>query len=466
MAAAGGAGGRSTRGWSWRGVPWGRVSITALVVAGLVGVASWQAGSWRVGAIVSAGFVVVVMALNVAATSLVWAVRPLANVRWFPLRHAVVSVGRPGNQTRVILLAVGLGAFFIVGIRAVQGNLLREFSIDLRPGGPDMFLIDIQPDQVSGVRDLVRVRAPWADTRFIPVLRARVTGVKGGTTRLDSFEDVRGQGSLAREYVITYRAGLEANESVVAGRLWPPAPSSRPEVSIEESIRERFRIDVGDRVRFDVLGRVVEATVTSVRRVEWSDARAGGFIFVFRPGVLEAAPSTHIGILRAPSDPGARARFQRDLVARYPNVSAIDVREITRTVQGVLGNITLAITVVGAVALLSGVLILVGSVAMTKFQRLHEAAVFKTLGASTRRIATMLALEYATLGALAGLVGTLAAVGSSWAICRLLLDIPWRAAPDLSAAAVGLTTVLVGVVGVASSLDVLRRKPLATLRAE
>jgi putative ABC transport system permease protein len=128
--------------------------------------------------------------------------------------------------------------------------------------------------------------------------------------------------------------------------------------------------------------------------------------------------------------------------------------------------VTLAITIVGALVLASGVLILVGAVAMTKFQRVYEAAVFKTLGASARDIATMLVIEYGLLGALAGAVGSICAIALTWGVSRWALDIPWRLAPQENAGGMVVTALLVATVGVAASLDVLRRKPLATLRAE
>jgi putative ABC transport system permease protein len=465
-----GANGETRRRATWRArlatADWPKIVAATAVTAGLLAIASWQAGSLRVGALVCGGFVAVAVVLHLAGGLLVRAVQPLTRVTWFPLRHAVISFDRPGNQTRVILMAVGLGAFFIIGVRALQVNLLREFSFDVRTGGPDLFLIDIQQDQAQGVQQFLSQTTGGAETKLIPVLRARVTGVDGERVRLDRYEEVRGQGSLGREYVVTYRPQLEANERVIAGRFWTAAAPAEPEVSIEDSIRERFGIDVGDRVRFDVLGRPIAATVTSVRQVEWNDMRAGGFMFVFSPGVFDRAPQTYIAVLRGPEAPVERARLQRDLVVRYPNVSAIDVREVARTIETVLSHVTLAISIVGAVAIVSGVLILVGSVAMTKFQRLRDAAIFKTLGASSRTLATMLALEYGTLGALAGTVGSIAAIGLSWVVCRLLLDISWRPAVGVSVAGLLVTAISVGVVGVLASLDVLRRRPLATLRAE
>jgi putative ABC transport system permease protein len=447
-----------------------QIAAAAIVTAALVALAAWQASSIQVALVVCGGFAGIALILHGAGALLVRAVRPLAATPYFPLRHAVGSLRRPGNQTRVILLAVGLGSFFVLGVRALQANLLEQFTVQLKRSGADMFLIDIQQDQADGVRAFFR-DAGIAEPQLIPVLRARVTAVRGSETNLESYADVRGRGGLGREYVITYRDRLEPNETLLDGEFWtgkPPLPADATEleVSIEKNIRDRARIRPGDVMRFDVLGRIVQARVTSVREVEWGDARNGGFMFVFRPGSLERAPHTYIATLKAPEDPAARARLQRDLVTRYPNVSAIDVREVLAQIQSVVDNVTFAISIVGTVALASGALILIGAVAMTKFQRVYEAAILRTLGASTRVLGTMLALEYSALGLIAGLIGATGSLALSWAVCRFVFEIDWAPAPGLLAAGAVATTLLVGIIGIVASADVLRKKPLATLRAE
>jgi putative ABC transport system permease protein len=189
-------------------------------------------------------------------------------------------------------------------------------------------------------------------------------------------------------------------------------------------------------------------------------------MFVFRPGTFDAAPHTYISTLRGPRDPADRVRMQASLVAQFPNVSVIDLREILQTIQAVVDNVTLAVTVVGVLVLLSGVLILVGAVSMTKFRRVYEAAILKTLGASSRLIVTMLLMEYGVLGALAGAIGSLGAIALSWGVARFALDLPWHATPDITIIGIVATSLLVAVVGVVASVDVLRHRPLATLRAE
>jgi putative ABC transport system permease protein len=457
------------------GYEWRRYLVITAASGALVLVAAWQAASLEVGLHVCAGFAGVTLVLHVVARYLVRAIRPLERASWFPLRHAVLNLSRPGNQTRVILVAVGLGSFFIIGIRALEANLLRSLALELREDSPDMFLIDIQEDQAQGLRELLQARLP-APPALVPVLRARVSGVEGRQLRLEGAQAVRREG-LGREYVITYRHNLEDNERIIDGRFWgagteagtggaPIRGTEGPEVSVEQGIRDDHGIQVGDTIRFDILGRTIAAQVTSVRAVDWDDSRSGGFIFVFRPGSLEGAPHTYISFMKGPAEAQVRARLQRDIVAAFPNVSVIDALEILKTVRRVLDYVTLAISIVGGIAFLSGALILMGSVAMTKFQRLYEAAIFRTLGASTKTLATMLLLEYGTLGTLAGIIGSTGALVLTWTLSRWVLDIAWYAAPAENLAGIALTALMVAIVGVAASVDVLRRKPLATLRAE
>ena len=450
-----------------------RLGAIATAGIGLVLVAAWQAASLEVGAWVACGFLAVTAALHGIGRGLIRAVRPLEASRWFPLRHAARSLRRPGNQTRVVLLAVGLGSFFIIGINAVQTNLLTAFSLELRDDMPDMFLIDVQEDQAAGVSQLLEAAPLGPDgtdpaPALLPVLRARVTAVTGPETRIEGRDAIRRAG-LGREYTVTYRAEMAENERVVAGSFWdaatPADPDGRLEVSVEDSVIERG-VRLGDTIHFDLLGRPIEARVTSVREVDWDDSRAGGFIFVFRPGAFANAPHAYVAFLRGPAEAEARGALQRELASLYPNVSVIDGLEILRTFRRVLDYVTLAITVVGGIALFAGVLILIGSVAMTRFQRLYDAAVFRTLGANTRALTTMYVLEYGVLGLLAGLVGSAGAIGLTWILTRQVLDVVWTPTPVINVIGLLLTAAAVLVVGVSASTGVLRQKPLLTLRAE
>jgi putative ABC transport system permease protein len=396
---------------------------------------------------------------------------PLTRSRRFAVRHAAISLTRTGNQTRVVLMAVGIGCFFVLGMRALQANLLHEFSIQLGPSTPDLILIDVQRDQVEGVRAVAASYAR-ATPQLVPLMRARVVGIQGRRIVLADADAVRRHGELTREFGLTFREAVEPNEEVVGGAFWSsaltaPVQGADTEVSISEEVVRDADVGVGDLIRFDIAGVPLSARVTSIRKVGWDETQSGGFYFVLRPApALDRVPLSYVGFVELGGEPEARGALQRDLVNAFPNVSAIDVSALVESIREILDNVTLGVTVVGAIALVGGVLILVGAVAMTKFQRLYEAAIYRTLGASTRRIAAMVAVEYGVLGVLAGLLGAGGALGLSWVLAEFLFEMDWRPAPGLLSAGLVLTAMTVMAVGLAASADILLRKPLGTLRSE
>jgi putative ABC transport system permease protein len=456
---------------------WGWVAGAGIGLC-LALVASWQAGSWQTGLAVSAGLGVVTGVLYIAGHWLVRLTGPLTSSSRFPVRHATVSLRRPGNQTRVILMAVGLGCFFMVSVRATQSSLLGELSTQVGDQSPDLVLIDVQNDQVDGVK---AVAAPYLrrPARVAPLMRGRITAVRGRRVELPTLEAVMEHRSLRREFGLTFRTHLESNERLLSGTTWstplesetlPAVAGAAPadtEMTIEEDLARSNDLSIGDVVDFDVAGQAIRARIVGVRNVEWEDSQNGGFVFVLRPApAVSRAGHTYVGFMQVTEGPTGRGALQRDLVKQFPNVSVIDVRDILASIRDVVDNVTLGITVVGAVTLIGGALILVGAVAMTKFERLYETAIYRTLGASARLVTMMLAVEYGMLGTLAGVLGTLGGLALSWGLARYLFEIPWDFPMPLATAGVAGTGLGVALIGVIASVDVVLKKPLATLRSE
>lgn len=441
-----------------------RYATSAIVILGLIMLVSWQAGSLKVGLLFLAGLAVTAGLLQLAAMLLIWLVRRAKRFPSFALRQAINSLHRPGNQTRVIVTVVGLGVFLIIATRSVQSTLMSEFDIGRRGKLPNLFLIDIQKDQQQGLQNLIR-RETGEDVNLIPTIRTRIVAINGQPVELDQVEARRDRGRLGREYVVTYRPNLEDNESIIAGQFWDASPSKEPEVSIEESMRGLSGLDLGSSITFDIQGRKLTAQVTSIRHVDWRNSRTG-FMVLFRPGSLEEAPQMMIGTVNGPENDVDRSRFQRTLLDDYPNISVIDVTDIIRNVKRIVDNVTLAVSFVGGFVFLSGALILIGSIAMTKFQRVYEAAMLKTLGAKRKVLLAILLVEYSLLGFVAGIIGSAAGLGLSYAASRYIFEIPWIFTPTLSLIGIGATVMMVVIVGAISTVDVLARKPLMILRSQ
>lgn len=443
---------------------WMKLVAGVIVLGGLLALAGWQAGSFKIGGIFLGSLAGMTVILNFAATALMKSLRKLRHIPSFVLRQGINSLYRPGNQTRIILMAVGLGVFFIVAVRLLQLNLRSEFGIDLDAVRADLYLIDIQKDQRDKIEEIV---TGYTKTKpqIIPTVRARIAGINRDESKTDRPRQNENRGLLGREYILTYRNGVEDYEKIVEGKFWDSTPSKDPEISIEELLHDELGLNIGDTVTFDVLGRKIAARVSNIRRVDWRNARTG-FLVIFRPGVLDEAPTMYLSAIKGPPPGAERAQLQREIVDQYPNVSVVDVIDIIEVARGIVHNVSLAVSFVGGFVFLSGLLILIGSIAMTKFHRLYESAILKTLGAKKKLIIYIILVEYGVLGLLAGLLGSLAAIALNWAISEYALKITWRVTPSVNVIGIAATLILVILVGVISSWDVMVKKPLGILRSE
>jgi putative ABC transport system permease protein len=441
-----------------------RLAAGTAVVLGLVFVASWQAGSLKVGLYFLSGLALTALILFGAAWLLIGVVRRFKNAGTFAVRHAINSLYRPGNQTRVIVMVVGLGAFLVIAVWSLQSTLLGEINARRNGPLPNMFLIDIQKDQKEAVIGMIK-QETGQDPQLVPVIQARIAAIDGHDIDLNQPEMKHDRGRLGRQYILTYRPRLESNERVIDGKFWDDTPSSDPEVSISEDLVGMAGLDVGGTITFDILGKKITARVTSVRHIDLRNSRTA-FAVVFRPGAVESAPQMFVAAIDGPKDDFERSKFQRALVDQFPNLSVVDVAEAVATIKRVLDNIALAVSFLGALVFVSGALILIGSVAMTKFQRIYEIAVMKTLGAKRKTLAAMMLAEYGVMGLVAGIIGSLAGLGLSFVIARRVLHIPWSFSPEVGSIGTIVTAAAVMIIGAAASYDALNHKPLAILRGE
>lgn len=436
----------------------------AISLAGLLGLAVWQAGSIRVGAFFLFGLAATSVMLYLAALVLTVLLRRLKVLRSFSLRQAINSLYRPGNQTRIILLAVGLGCFVVLAVQSLQVNLVREFDLTRNQRLPSLFFVDIQKSQIERLVGLVEERT-GEKAEATPTVRARISHVNGVGFNFQNREVRQQQGQIGREFAVTYRPKMDVNESLLAGEWWDGSIADVPQVSVEEQMAERLKVGVGDSITFDISGRKITVQVANIRKIDLRNTRTA-FIFVFRPGVLDSAPQTFAATVLKRVPPTERQRLQRDLLATFPNIQIFDVADIVATVQKLVNNFVLAISFVGSFVILSGILILIGSIALTKSQRVYENAILKTLGAKRPSLALVLLAEYGLLGTLAGIIGAGFATVLSWAMCKYVLDIDWAFDPTIFVFGIAATALIVVLVGCASSFDVLFRKPLSTLRSQ
>lgn len=447
---------------------WG---LATLMLAGsTVVLAVHQVGSWRQGSIFAGGIALTLLILWGASWALIRLMR-----RWLPAgwpyvwRQGLANLHRPANQTVTLVLAIGFGAFLLGTLYLVQYNLLRQLRQTGGAARPNLVLFDIQSDQLPGIeRELRGAKLPLSPPT--PIVPMRIRSVKGHpVTRLLAGAATSGDGPsnawvYRREYRSTYRDSIVTTERVVEGR-WSPGKGSRPaRISVEQDLARELGVGIGDEIVWDVQGVTLPSRVASLREVDWARFEPNFFV-VFAPGALENAPQTWVTLTRIAS-PEERGRFQRRLAERFPNVSTLDLSLLQEALERLVDRVALAIRFMALFSLGVGAVVLVGALATSRFQRVREGALLRTLGATRAQIFRVVLAEYLSLGLLASAVALVLAAAAGWALARFVFEgsfsLPLMPLGGLILSIVALTV----FVGVANSRDVVRRTPLEVLRDE
>jgi putative ABC transport system permease protein len=437
--------------------------LGAVLVAALWAMASAQAGSPLLGLRFTAVVVTATLALLAAATGLTRVLGRLPRFSRVWLRYGLASLARPGAATLGAVVALGLGVLVVLGMQQVESHLVRQLERDLPAGAPSSFLVDVQPDQWAGVRDLlVAEGAERLDS--VPVVMARLAAIGGrpvGELAGEAPGDRGRRWALTREQRLTYLRELPADNRIVAGALW--SDPAHLEVSVEEEFARDLGVGLGSVLRFDVQGVALELAVTSLRAVEW-ESFGINFFLVAEPGALEDAPQFRLAAARLPR--GAEQRVQDLLAERFPNVTLLQVRDLLEKIAAVLRRIGLGVRLLGGFTVVAGVAILAGAVSAAAARRRGEVALLKTLGMTRAGVVGVLAAEQALVGLVAGAVGAAGAALLSWLVLSRDMELAWEFQPAAYGVAILGAALLATLAGTASSLDALRRRPLEVLRGE
>ncbi len=439
--------------------------VYLLVLGFIVGFAYLQTRDLTLAVGFAGGLVVAFGILTLLGLGLIWAVRRFFPASWsYVWRQSLANLYRPNNQTLILVTAIGLGAFLIATLYLTQGLLLGRVELSGSGQQPNMVLFDIQNEQIAGVRQLVK-QQKLPIVQEVPVVTMRLSDINGRTAeamRKDTSAKVP-DWAFTREYRVTYRDSLITSEKIASGKA-PYQANGNVYISVEKDYLSRLRLKLGDTLNFNVQGAPIPTIVGGTREVDWNRVQTN-FLIVFPAGVLEQAPQFHVLMTRVPNN-HTSATLQRGLVSRFPNVSAIDLGLILKTVDEILGQISFVIRFMALFSILTGLLVLASSVVISKYQRLRESVLLRTLGASRGQILRITALEYGLLGLLAALSGILLSVAGTWALARFVFEVPYR--PDLVPLIVvaSVVTLLTVVIGVFNSREVLVRPPLDVLRGE
>ncbi|MGR3652219.1 MAG: ABC transporter permease [Roseovarius sp.] len=443
----------------WPGWPW--VLITTGLFALLVTVAALFSGNapltlWTAGGII--GALALLWLAAAATTRTARALRPRLR-GWPALGWALGAIGGPGNTAGPVMLALGLGLSVLAAVGQIDGNLRRAIAADLPERAPSFFFVDLQKDQMEWFLDRLEGDPGVARVDHAPMLRGVISRINGRPAR----EVAPGHWVVEGDRAVSYADSLPARTTLTAGDWWGEGYSGPPQLSFAVEEAAEMGIGIGDEITVNILGRDITAPITSLREVDFSSVGMG-FVMLMNPSALAGAPHSFIATVYADSQSTEEA-ILRDVTDRYPNVTAINVRDALMRVTDLLASLASATSWGASVTLLTGFLVLVGAAAADARARSVEAAILKVLGATRARILAGLALRSLILGAAAGIVALGAGIGGGWAVSRFVMETPFAVIWPSALAIVAGGTAITLLAGLVFALGPLRARPARVLRA-
>lgn len=399
---------------------------------------------------------------RLGAFALMRIARRFRGVRRPALRLGLANLHRPGAPTPLILVSLGIGLTTLAAVALIEGNLRRQIAEQLPDAAPNFYFIDIQSDQARDFDRVALAQQSVSEVKRVPSLRARIVAVNGVPsdqvrTTPETAWALRGDRGL------TYAATPPEGARIVQGQWWAADYRGEPLVSFDANLARGWGVGIGDSITVNVLGRDIPLRIANLRDIEWRGLGLN-FVLVASPGLLEAAPHTHIATVR--SDTAREGAVLRAISEAFPNVSGIRVRDALEQVAGLLARIGTAMSATASLTLAAGALVLAGAVAAGQRRRVRDAVVLKTVGATRRQIRRAFLVEFGLLGATAGIIAAVVGTAAAWGVVRYILAADWVFLPGTLAVVVLACTALTLAFGYAGTALALRARPAPYLRNE
>lgn len=383
----------------------------------------------------------------------------------FAVRQGVANLYRPNNQTGVMIMTLGFGTFLIATLFLSRDVLINQIELTDSRNQPNLVFYDIQTDQAQALREVI-TGFDLAPRQDVPIVTMRMAAING-----ESVEAIRANGSrripnwmYEREMRSSYRDTLTRTETLVQGEWIPvaPDPFGVVPISVEKGVFEELKLVVGDTITFDIQGIPFETTIASVREVDWQQI-SPNFVFLFPNGVLEPAPQFRVMILRTDNREQS-ARLQQQVVRQFPNVSAVDLTLVLSIAETLITRVGFVIRFMALFSVFTGLIVLSGTVIASRYQRIQESVLLKTLGARRRQVLAILAVEYLVLGFLSALTGMVMAYFAAWAISYFVFETVFIPSFPNMAVLMASVMALTLLFGLLNSGAIYRRSALEVLR--
>ena len=441
--------------------------VYLLILIFITGFARLQMADWIQTLVFVAGVGITFLLLYGVAKAFTYLIRRFFPKGWpYLWRQGLSNLYRPNNQTVILMISIGLGTALISTMFLVQDLLINRVKISSEQSQANMLMFDIQPSQHESLSKMAKEEG-YPILEAVPVVTMQLQSVNGVTLKdvvADTSSEVSSR-AFRGEIRATYRDSLTKTESIISGK-WVGVVGNKDtaSVSLDQNYANNIKVKVGDRLSFNVQGLIIPAKVSSIRQVDWNRFQSN-FRVVFAKGSIDQAPQFYLMMTKVPTEIES-SKFQQKIVNNFPNVSVIDMNAVLTVLQEILDKIGFIIQFMGAFSILTGIIVLISSVRISKFQRIRENVLLRTLGASRKQIYLITISEYLFLGLLSALTGIIISLLASYILAIFVFESVFVPSIGMIALLLVLIVGLTVLIGLINSLSVINRSPLEALRKE
>src|SRR4051812_1452405 len=437
------------------------VGISAYMVGGvaIAALVLWQAQELKLGLYVLAGILGIAglaAALTVLVVQMLSRIGPSVGLNW---RFGLANLRRHRAGSIVQVMAMGLGLMALILLTLVRTDLLNSWRKSLPPQAPNRFLVNIQPDQVRTVEQFF-VDRKVPSPQLFPMVRGRLVEINGKSVSSRDYAEERARRLVDREFNLSWEQSMQPDNAIVEGRWFDGRDAGKPLLSVEEGIAKTLGVKAGDSLTYEIAGSRLTAQILSLRKVAWDSFRVNFFV-VAPAGLLEKFPASYVTSLHLSAE---RSVLLDEVVQRFPNLLVIDVEAILAQVQRMMDQVVRAIEFVFLFSIAAGLLVLFAALGSTHDEREFDAAVMRTLGASSAQLRAVQAAEFALIGALAGLLAALGATLIGYVLADRVLNLPFTIDPWVWLAGLLLGAAGVTAAGLLGTAKLLRTPPMQIFR--
>jgi putative ABC transport system permease protein len=435
-----------------------RLSVGAALLS-LALLLIWQIGDDKLAFQLIGGLLAGLGLLMGVSRLLVHLLKPLRSRSAGSWRYGLASLSRNPATTSVQLSGFGLGITVLLILAMVRVDLLNDWRNALPEQSPNQFLINIQPQEVEGVRAMLKANH-LPNSGLYPMIRGRLLRIGDHPVSADDYTSPRAQRLATRDFNLSLTSELQSDNRIVAGQWWREQEHDEPWFSVEEGIAETLGIALGDELTFEVAGNQIEGSVTNLRSVQWDSFNVNFFV-IGTPGLMSEQPASYITSFYLPPE---KRSLLHELIQRYPSITAFDVSALMQQVRVIMDQGMMAVESVFLFTLAAGVIVLYAGIQASRELRIQEAAILRTLGLSRRRLVISVLLEFSLLGGLAGLISAGLASAISYSLATVVFELPWQPDSWMWVVALFGGALGVGLAGMAASWHLFNTPPIAVLR--